>query len=100
LTSVLSVDRIFLLGEVSGVYDQKGVIIESITSMNYSSLLQSFGGSAGVDVTGGMETKVEDMLSVVAQLPEMTIRIFSGLEDTLLRDTLLGRASPGTLISK
>ncbi len=100
LTSVLSVDRIFLLGEVSGVYDHLGVILESITSVNYTSLLRSFGGSAGIDVTGGMETKVEDMLSVVSRFPEMTIRIFSGLEDRLLRDTLLGKASPGTLISK
>ncbi len=100
LTSVMSVSRIFLLGEVMGVYDHMGSVIESITQSNYSSLLSSFSGSAGVDVTGGMETKVEDMIKLVSQFPEMTIRIFSGLEDKLLLDALLGKAYPGTLISK
>ncbi|MBI1277051.1 MAG: uridylate kinase [Anaerolineaceae bacterium] len=100
LCSVLSVHRIFLLGEVSGVYDGSGSVIESITQTNYPSLISSFGGSAGVDVTGGMETKVEDMLSVVNQFSDMTIRIFGGLEENLLSRALLGTALPGTLISK
>ncbi len=100
LASVMPVSRIFLLGEVSGVYDGVGKIIEAISHLNYSSFLSSFSGSSGVDVTGGMETKVEDMLNLVGQFSSMTIRIFSGLEEGLLRDALLGRAYPGTLITK
>lgn len=100
LASVMPVDRIFLLGEVSGVYDYAGSVIELITPSNYLSFASSFAGSAGVDVTGGMETKVEDMLGVVSQLPDMTIRIFSGLQNNLLQGALLGKAYSGTLISK
>lgn len=100
LVSVMPVDRVFLLGEVSGVYDYTGSVIELITHSNYSSFSSSFVGSGGVDVTGGMETKVEDMLRVVDQFPDMTIRIFSGLQNNLLRNALLGKAYEGTLISK
>lgn len=99
LSTVLSVQRIFLLGEVSGVYGSFGEVVSLITHGNYGSLFSVVGGSGGVDVTGGMETKVEDMLSVVSTDPRMTIRIFSGLTDNLLHDALLDKAHPGTLIS-
>lgn len=99
LTSVLPIDRIFLLGEVQGVYDQLGNVIQSITNQNYSVYFGSVGGSKGVDVTGGMETKVEDMLAVVNANSSVNIRIFSGLEENLLYKALLGQEYPGTLIS-
>ncbi len=99
LSTTLLVHRVFLLGEVAGVYSLSGETIGVITPSNYMSLFSSFGGSSGVDVTGGMETKVEDMLSVVRECPEMTIRIFSGVVKNLLHDTLVGTAQPGTLIS-
>jgi isopentenyl phosphate kinase len=99
LTSILQIDRIFLLGEVDGVYDQLGKVIQSITNQNYSFYFGSVGGSKGVDVTGGMETKVEDMLAVVDANSSVQIRIFSGLEEDLLTNALLGKAYPGTLIS-
>jgi len=99
LCNVLSVSRVFLLGEVSGVYDGSGVLVTSVTHVNYASLFSALGGSGGTDVTGGMETKVEDMLKVVRSFPSMTIRIFSGLTEHLLCDSLLDKAHPGTLIS-
>jgi len=97
---VLLVDRVFLLGKVLGVFGSSGEVVENITSANFSSLFSVLGGSAGTDVTGGMETKVDDMLSVVERFPQMTIRIFSGLTENLLHDALLGKAHPGTLISR
>lgn len=100
LSSVMSVDRIFLLGEVAGVYDASGATIDMITQSNYASLVAAFRGSAGIDVTGGMETKVEDMLSLVTRYPVMTIRIFSGLQEQLLSNALLDKSYTGTLISK
>ncbi|MBA3870707.1 MAG: hypothetical protein H0X30_16330 [Anaerolineae bacterium] len=100
LTSVLSVERVFLLGEVSGVYDSSGVVIDSVNGGNFGTLFSVISGSGGIDVTGGMETKVADMLSMVLRSPQMTIRIFSGLKENLLHDTLLGLVHPGTLISK
>jgi isopentenyl phosphate kinase len=99
LSTMLPVDRVLLLGEVSGVHDSSGEVISSITNLNFSSLFSVLGGSAGTDVTGGMETKVEDMLVMVNRFPEMTIRIFSGLTENLLHDTLLEKSYPGTLIS-
>jgi isopentenyl phosphate kinase len=99
LCSVLSVDCVFLLGEVQGVYGSAGETVSSITPVNFSSLFSVLGGSSGTDVTGGMETKVEDMLSMVQRFSGMTIRIFTGLQENLLRDTLLGKTHPGTLIT-
>lgn len=99
LCTALAVNRVFLLGEVSGVYGNSGEVVSSISPSNYESLFSILGGSGGIDVTGGMETKVEDMLSVVNKFPAMTIRIFSGLTENLLTDALLGKTHPGTLIS-
>jgi isopentenyl phosphate kinase len=60
--------------------------------------LGSVGGSHAADVTGGMASKVSQMLALAAALPELEIRIFSGMEPGLLRAVLLQEAEPGTLI--
>ncbi|MEO8607645.1 MAG: isopentenyl phosphate kinase [Chloroflexota bacterium] len=94
----LPVDQILLLGEVEGVYDVQGIVIPEITPSNYPAIQASLGGSAGVDVTGGMETKVSDMLSLVRAKPNLGIRIMDGKSEGLLESTLLGTTNPGTLI--
>jgi isopentenyl phosphate kinase len=94
----LPVQRVLLLGEVAGVYGPGGQVVPEITPANIQSLENALGGSAGMDVTGGMETKVRDMLALVQQLPHLTIRIMDGREPDLLRQTLLGQEEPGTLI--
>ncbi len=99
ISSMLQVDRIFLVGEVPGVYSTSGEVISSITMLNYNDFSLFLGGSGGVDVTGGMETKVVDMLKIVTRFPAMTIRILDGLQQNLLQDTLMGKTHPGTLIS-
>lgn len=98
LSSILSVQRILLVGEVDGVYDLHGHVVPLINQENFSLVSVSIGGSSGVDVTGGMETKVSDMLKLVTS--DMTIRILSGLKENLLRDTLLETIHPGTLIAQ
>lgn len=98
LTSYFPVQRIFLLGEVSGVYNENGQVISVIRNDTFDEISSSLKGSAGIDVTGGMETKVSDMLRIVER-SSMTIRIFSGREEKLLAQTLLGKTMPGTLIS-
>jgi isopentenyl phosphate kinase len=95
----LHVTRIFLLGEVDGVYDQEGRIIDVITPETLPRVEAALGASRGVDVTGGMDTKVRDMVALVTDLPHLAVRIFSGLQPGLLRETLLGSAAPGTLIA-
>lgn len=90
--------RILLLGEVDGVYDTNGRVIPEITPANVAEVEQALGGSAGVDVTGGMETKVRDMLRLTQWMRGLTIRIMNGAQPDLLRRTLLDEAQPGTVI--
>jgi isopentenyl phosphate kinase len=92
------VDNVLLLGEVPGVYDTAGRIIRYITPGNLPEVEEALGGSAGTDVTGGMETKVRDMVALIEAQPTMTIRIMDGREPGLLQATLLGEAEPGTVI--
>jgi isopentenyl phosphate kinase len=78
--------------------DAAGNVIPEITPVNYPALKAAFGGSAGMDVTGGMETKVSDMLALTEYVPQLSIRILNGTQPDLLRQTLLEQAHPGTLI--
>jgi isopentenyl phosphate kinase len=95
----LPVKRVLLLGEVEGVYDPSGATIQRITPKTLPLIEKALGGSAGTDVTGGMETKVRDMVALVEAVPGLTIRIMSGTQPGLLEAALLDQATPGTLIS-
>ncbi len=95
----LPVNRILILGEVEGVYDERGQVIPEITPANFQAVEEALGGSAGTDVTGGMETKVRDMVALTQVVHGLTIRIMSGTKPDLLRQALLGEAQPGTQIS-
>jgi isopentenyl phosphate kinase len=61
----LPVQCILLLGEVEGVFDSKGAVIPTITPQTLPDVERALGGSAGTDVTGGMETKVREMVALV-----------------------------------
>ena len=99
LARQLPVQRVLLLGEVDGVYDAFGSVIAKITPATLESVEAALGGSAGTDVTGGMETKVRDMVALVEAVPGLTIRIMSGMRPGLLQAALLDQAQPGTLIT-
>jgi len=94
----LPVDQIFLLGEVDGVYDESGIVIPRITPSTLPAVERALGGSAGTDVTGGMETKVRDMVALTQAVPRLSIRIFNGNTPGLIESALLGHEQPGTLI--
>ncbi len=96
----LTVQRVLLLGEVDGVYDQSGAVIPSISPATLPAVEAALGGSAGTDVTGGMETKVRDMVTLVQAIPALTIRIMNGTQPGLLEATLLDEVQPGTLITR
>ncbi|GAB4522225.1 MAG: isopentenyl phosphate kinase [Anaerolineae bacterium] len=98
LADHLPVTRILLLGEVDGVYDESGVVISEIHPGNVDMYQAALGGSGGTDVTGGMLTKVHDMLTLVQRVPGLTIRILNGNIPDLLRAALVDEATPGTLI--
>jgi isopentenyl phosphate kinase len=100
LVKHLSVSRILLLGEVDGVWDEQKQIIPTITPANFSVIQAALGGSGGVDVTGGMETKVSDMLGLALASPYPEIFVLNGLVPDRLYEALMGKAVVGTKISR
>lgn len=98
LVQHISVSQILLLGEVEGVLDGNGHCVPLITPNTIAQIEKALVGSEGVDVTGGMETKVRDMLKLAQQFPGLKIRIFDGTAHGLLEQVLLGHEQPGTLI--
>lgn len=97
-------DRIVLVGE-AGVYTAdprakpEAELIARIDSRNIASVLEGAGGSHGVDVTGGMRSKVELMWRLVQSSPGLTVQLVGPAPGLLLR-ALLGQAEgEGTTIT-
>jgi isopentenyl phosphate kinase len=94
--------HILLAGEVAGVYknsDVTGAIIPVITPDNVAQYAPALGGSHGIDVTGGMIGKVQQMLDVVRLHPSIEARIFSGAVRGHVQHLLIEpAASIGTVI--
>jgi isopentenyl phosphate kinase len=99
LASSLQPTRIFLLGEVEGVYDNNGVVIPHIHAGNFAEIAAALGGSSGTDVTGGMASKVRSMLGLAASVKGLQVRIFGGTTPDQLHSALLSETFPGTLIT-
>ena len=90
---------LLLGGETAGVYALNQTVLPLITRRNLAEIQTALGGSRGTDVTGGMSSKVNSMLQLVAQQPQMGIRIFSGLEAGLLQMVLQApETAVGTVI--
>ena len=92
--------RILLAGIEAGVwadYPTCTRLLNPITLSDFHQHAHHLGGSAAVDVTGGMAKKVESMLALIEKDPGLEALIFSGDQPDLVRQALLG-ASPGTLI--
>lgn len=86
LSRVLEPDRILIVGEVDGVYtsdpryDEQAKPVARITPAESERLFAGLSGSHGLDVTGGMRTKVELLLQMVSQTPSVQVRIIGGTE--------------------
>jgi isopentenyl phosphate kinase len=91
--------RILLAGIEPGVLAHwpGGEIVPTITP---ETPLGQIGGSHAADVTGGMASKVREMLALVKELPELAVSIFSGEEPGRVRAALEGQRVPGTSIRK
>ena len=101
LAHALNPERILLAGIESGVWEDfpaRTRKIEKITPSSYSEISEGVGKSTGADVTGGMESKVDQMLELVQQNPELTVQIFSGAQPGNIVRALTGEIL-GTLIS-
>jgi len=97
----LKPDRILLAGIEEGVwadYPACTQLIETLTPHTLAEVAPALAGSMATDVTGGMETKVRQMLSLVERLPDLEVFIFSGQHPLAVKKALLGERL-GTLIS-
>jgi isopentenyl phosphate kinase len=93
--------QILLAGIEPGVwadYPARTQLVETITPDNRGPILLSLGGSAAIDVTGGMLSKVEEMLALAELIEGLEVIIFSGDADEAILDALKGEAE-GTRIS-
>lgn len=99
LAQNLDVTRIVLLGEVDGVLDEDMNVISHIHTGNFSKYAHLFGKSSGVDVTGGMLTKVTDMLHLAQSKVGLKVYIVNGLDSKRIASVLRGESTTGTLIS-
>jgi isopentenyl phosphate kinase len=96
LARQVPVHSIVMVGEVDGVYDRdplvdpQAVRIPRITPASFAGLQAQLGGSYAVDVTGGMLTKVEAMVSLVASGHVDRVHLISGRRRGALNRALLG----------
>lgn len=94
-------DRVLICGMEAGVwqdYPANTQLVLRVTPASYNNLEKTLGGSAGIDVTGGMRTKVDQMVALVTQFPQVRVQIFSGEAPGNLFEVLMGQ-SHGTLIT-
>lgn len=84
LTPILRPARILLAGTVDGVYTAdplshpEAVPLAEIRASQLEALEAKLGSSHGVDVTGGMWSKVRIMAELVRYQPGLEVHIFSG----------------------
>lgn len=93
LAAELHPQRILLAGRDEGVwadYPQNTRRIPQITPTNFPEIAAVLQGSSSVDVTGGMEDKVQQMLALVQQIPGLEVEIFSGISPQNVTRALLG----------
>ena len=101
LTPLLHPQRLLLAGFEEGVwadYPARVKIVREINHQNFAFVSQALGGSSSVDVTGGMQSKVVQMLSLVEENPGLEVWIFSGERPGNVLKALSGEAC-GTRIS-
>ena len=85
-----------LAGEVDGIFTADplqhpdAARIDLITPANFASNRAGLGGSHGVDVTGGMRSKVEQSLQMVRRHPQLAIVVCSGLAPMTFAAALAG----------
>ena len=93
--------RIVLAGTVDGVYsgdplhDPATERWPEISPDDLPRLRASLGGSHGVDVTGGMASKVAEMCQLTASQPGLEVRLVSGLRPDAIHRALLGAQDAG-----
>lgn len=102
LARALSPERILLAGLEAAVWEDfpaRTKKLEKITPGTFDEISAGIGKAEGADVTGGMESKVKQMLELIENNPELTIQIFSGTEPGNIVRALTGETL-GTVIAE
>jgi len=93
--------RLLLAGIEMGVwadYPINSQLVKEITPQNLSEVAPVLGGSVATDVTGGMSSKVQEMLNLVQEIPGLEVLIFSGERPGLVQEALCG-SQVGTMLN-
>ncbi|MBW8009739.1 MAG: isopentenyl phosphate kinase family protein [Chloroflexi bacterium] len=93
---------ILLAGLEEGVwadYPERSQFVPLITPNNIDTVAPAIGGSASTDVTGGMASKVQEMLALTQKIPGLEVQIFSGESEGVVQAALSG-VRQGTLLSE
>ena len=101
LAKALNPERLLLAGLEAAVwadFPARTTRIEKITPASFEEVSAGVGKSHGADVTGGMESKVRQMLDLASASPELTVQIFSGTEPGNIVRALTGEVL-GTVIT-
>ena len=98
LAGKLDAKSIILLGEVDGVLDSGNQVIREIRPGASGRIKDALGGSSGIDVTGGMIQKVEEMVALVKRRPDLEIVIANGNRPNGLVDIVCNHRKIGTRI--
>ena len=102
LARALNPERILLAGLEPAVwadFPARTQKVEKITRTSFEEISAGIGRSTGTDVTGGMESKVKQMLGLVQETPGLSVQIFSGKELGNIVRALSGEVL-GTLITE
>jgi isopentenyl phosphate kinase len=100
LARELRPERILLAGLEAAVwadFPARKHRMEVLTRASFEEIRAGIGASVGADVTGGMQSKVEQMLALVEQIPGLGAVIFSGEGTGNLEKALRGE-NIGTLV--
>ena len=101
LARELRPQRILLAGLEDGIYADFPVRkhrVEVVTQESFVELSASIGASAGTDVTGGMDSKVRQMLALVDEIEGLSAQLYSGEIAGATEQALRGEKI-GTLIT-
>lgn len=105
LAHYLRPQRMIVVGEVAGVYSgdpQRDAIVRlipEINSRNRAEVEHVLSTSFGVDVTGGMLSKVRILFDLIVEQPNLQVRIITGRRNHLIEQALLDPdVQEGTLL--
>jgi len=93
--------RILLAGLEEGVwadFPARRHKVQRVTRESFNQIKHSTGKATGADVTGGMESKVRQMLTLAEAVPSLSIQIFSGENPENVYETLSGKIL-GTMLA-